>query len=205
VDSTAHHCSTTPRRRLHRHRSRSSCSKARPLGPRMAGQGRAQGQVGTLPRPGTTGAAAPWLVPVAGRAGPLAAKLREWAAVEVAPGRLIPWQPVHRRHRSPVPGRTEPRPPRLPPRCHPRARAPPPTQTKHASSHPPRSKDGPPDMANIVRPKCLNDGKIDSSGRLFRGILPSSLSDLSDNPLISLKPCILPSTKRPCNINGLEF
>jgi hypothetical protein len=33
------------------------------------------------------GAAAPWLVPVAGLAGPLAARLREWAA----PGRLMPW------------------------------------------------------------------------------------------------------------------
>jgi competence protein ComEC len=60
----------------------------------MAGQGRAQGQVGTWPRPGIAGAAAPWLVPVTGLAGPLAAKLREWAAVEVAPGRLMPWLPV---------------------------------------------------------------------------------------------------------------
>jgi competence protein ComEC len=59
----------------------------------MAGQGRAQGQVGTWPRPGIAGAAEPWLVP-AGLAGPLAAKLREWAAVEVAPGRLMPWLPV---------------------------------------------------------------------------------------------------------------
>ena len=47
----------------------------------MAGQGRAQGQVGTWPRPGMAGAAAPWLVP-AGLAGPLAEKLREWAAVK---------------------------------------------------------------------------------------------------------------------------
>jgi competence protein ComEC len=60
----------------------------------MAGQGRAQGQVGTWPRPGIAGAAAPWLVPVAGLAGPLAAKLREWAALEAAPGRLMPWLPV---------------------------------------------------------------------------------------------------------------
>jgi competence protein ComEC len=60
----------------------------------VAGQSRAQGQVGTWPRPGIAGAAAPWRVPVAGLAGPLAAKLREWAAVEVAPGRLMPWLPV---------------------------------------------------------------------------------------------------------------
>src|SRR5271168_2939131 len=60
----------------------------------MAGPGRAQGQVGTWPRPGLAGAAAPWLVPVAGLAGPLAEKLRDWAAVEVAPGRLMPWLPV---------------------------------------------------------------------------------------------------------------
>ena len=59
----------------------------------MAGQGRAQGQVGTWPRPGTAGAA-PWLVPLAGLAGPLAARLREWAAAEAAPGRLMPWLPV---------------------------------------------------------------------------------------------------------------
>jgi hypothetical protein len=59
----------------------------------MAGQGRAQGQVGTWPRPGISGAAAPWLVPGAGLAGPLVAKLREWAALEVAPGRLMPCQP----------------------------------------------------------------------------------------------------------------
>jgi competence protein ComEC len=60
----------------------------------MAGQGRTQGQVGTWPRPGMAGAAAPWLVPVAGLAGPLAARLREWAAAEAAPGRLMPWLPV---------------------------------------------------------------------------------------------------------------
>ena len=59
----------------------------------MAGQGRAQGQVGTWPQPGTAGAA-PWLVPLAGLAGPLAAKLREWAAMEVTPGRLMPWLPI---------------------------------------------------------------------------------------------------------------
>jgi hypothetical protein len=57
----------------------------------VAGQSRAQGRVGTWPRPGTAGAAAPWLVLVGGLAGPLAAKLREWAVVEVAPGRLMPW------------------------------------------------------------------------------------------------------------------
>jgi competence protein ComEC len=59
----------------------------------MAGQGRAQGQVGTWPRPGWAGAA-PWLVPLPGLAGPLAAQLRAWAAVEVAPGRLMPWLPI---------------------------------------------------------------------------------------------------------------
>jgi competence protein ComEC len=61
----------------------------------MAGQGRAQGQVGTWPRPGIAGAA-PWRVAGAGLAGPLAAKLREWAAAEAAPGRLMPWLPVCR-------------------------------------------------------------------------------------------------------------
>jgi competence protein ComEC len=55
--------------------------------------GRAQGQVGTWPRPGAAGAA-PWLVPLPELAGPFAAKLREWAAMEVAPGRLMPWLPV---------------------------------------------------------------------------------------------------------------
>src|SRR5258707_14889601 len=59
----------------------------------MAGQARAQGRVGTWRRPGTAGAT-PWLIPLAGLAGPLAAKLREWAAMEVAPGRLMPWLPV---------------------------------------------------------------------------------------------------------------
>src|SRR5580704_17175530 len=44
--------------------------------------------------PGATGVAAPWLRPLPGLAGPLAARLREWAAVEVAPGRLMPWLPV---------------------------------------------------------------------------------------------------------------
>jgi competence protein ComEC len=60
----------------------------------MAGQGRAQGQVGTWPRPGTAGAAAPWPIPLSGLVGPLAARLREWAAAEAAPGRLMPWLPV---------------------------------------------------------------------------------------------------------------
>jgi competence protein ComEC len=59
----------------------------------MAGQGRAQGQVGTWPRPGWAGAA-PWPVAFPGLAGPLAAQLRAWAAMEVAPGRLMPWLPV---------------------------------------------------------------------------------------------------------------
>jgi len=56
----------------------------------MAGQGRAQGRVGTWPLPGTAGAA-PWLVPVAGLDGRLAATLRAWMALELAPGRLMPW------------------------------------------------------------------------------------------------------------------
>jgi competence protein ComEC len=56
----------------------------------MAGQGKAQ--VGTWP--GSAGIAAPWLRPVPGVAGPMAARLREWAVVEVAPGRLMPWLPV---------------------------------------------------------------------------------------------------------------
>jgi competence protein ComEC len=51
-----------------------------------------EAQVGTWP--GTTGIAAPWLRPVPDIAGPLAARLREWAAAEVAPGRLMPWLPV---------------------------------------------------------------------------------------------------------------
>jgi competence protein ComEC len=50
-------------------------------------------QVGTWPWPGTTGVAAPWLRPLPGF-GPIAARLREWAAAEVAPGRLMPWLPV---------------------------------------------------------------------------------------------------------------
>jgi competence protein ComEC len=57
----------------------------------MAGQGRAQGRVGTWPRPGM---AAPWPMPLAGFAGPLAARLGQWAALELAPGRLMPWLPV---------------------------------------------------------------------------------------------------------------
>src|SRR5499427_10238870 len=58
----------------------------------MAGQRRAQGRVGAWP--GTAGIAAPWLRPLPGFAGPMAARLREWAAAEVAPGRLAPWLPV---------------------------------------------------------------------------------------------------------------
>jgi competence protein ComEC len=53
---------------------------------------KAQGRVGTWP--GATGIAAPWLRPLPGLAGPMAARLREWAAAEVAPGRLMPWLPV---------------------------------------------------------------------------------------------------------------
>jgi hypothetical protein len=57
----------------------------------MTGQHKAQGKAGTWP--GTTGIAAPWLRPFPGLAGPLAVRLREWAAAEVAPGRLMPWLP----------------------------------------------------------------------------------------------------------------
>jgi competence protein ComEC len=40
------------------------------------------------------GIPAPWLTPLPALAGPLAARLRRWAAAEVAPGRLMPWLPV---------------------------------------------------------------------------------------------------------------
>ena len=53
---------------------------------------KAQGRVGTWP--GAAGIAVPWLWPLPGLAGPMAARLREWAAAEVAPGRLMPWLPV---------------------------------------------------------------------------------------------------------------
>ncbi len=65
----------------------------------MAGQGRAQGQVGGQVGgwvgtwPGMAGAA-PWRLPHAGLAGPLAEQLSTWAAAEIAPGRLMPWLPV---------------------------------------------------------------------------------------------------------------
>jgi hypothetical protein len=58
----------------------------------MAGRHEAQGRVGAWP--GTAGIAAPWLRPLPGLAGPMAARLREWAAAEVAPGRLMPWLPI---------------------------------------------------------------------------------------------------------------
>jgi competence protein ComEC len=58
----------------------------------MAGRHKTQGRVGTWPGP--TGIAAPWRQPFAGLAGPMAARLREWAAAEVAPGRLMPWLPI---------------------------------------------------------------------------------------------------------------
>jgi competence protein ComEC len=58
----------------------------------MAGRHKAQGRVGTWP--GTAGIAVPWLRPLPGLAGSMAARLREWAAAEVAPGRLMPWLPV---------------------------------------------------------------------------------------------------------------
>ena len=57
-------------------------------------QGRQGPRAGTWPWPGTSGAAAPWLRPLPGLAGPIAARLRAWAAAEVAPGRLMPWLPV---------------------------------------------------------------------------------------------------------------
>jgi competence protein ComEC len=58
----------------------------------MAGRHEAQGRVGTWPE--TVGIAAPWLRPLRGIAGPMAVRLREWAAAEAAPGRLMPWLPV---------------------------------------------------------------------------------------------------------------
>src|ERR1700730_7174139 len=58
----------------------------------MAERRKAQGRVGTWP--GTAGIAAPGLRLLPGLAGPMAARLREWAAAEVAPGRLMPWLPV---------------------------------------------------------------------------------------------------------------
>ena len=60
----------------------------------MAQRQKAQGQVGTWPWPGTPGIAAPWPRPLSELAGPIAQRLREWAALEVAPGRLMPWLPV---------------------------------------------------------------------------------------------------------------
>jgi len=72
----------------------------------MVERHQSQGRVGTWPwpQPGEPGAAdagaAPWLpglwglAGLAGFAGPMAARLREWAAAEVAPGRLFPWLPV---------------------------------------------------------------------------------------------------------------
>jgi hypothetical protein len=72
----------------------------------MVERHQSQGRVGTWPWPqaggpraADAGAAAPWL-PLPGlpglaglAAGPMAARLREWAAAEVAPGRLFPWLP----------------------------------------------------------------------------------------------------------------
>src|ERR1700681_1485734 len=64
----------------------------------MAEHGQAQGHTQHEARagtwPGPAGIAAPWLRPLPPFAGPLAARLREWAAAEVAPGRLMPWLPV---------------------------------------------------------------------------------------------------------------
>ncbi len=58
----------------------------------MAEPGSAQGKVGTWPAPARI--PAPWLRPFPAVAGPMAARLRQWAAAEVAPGRLMPWVPV---------------------------------------------------------------------------------------------------------------
>jgi competence protein ComEC len=64
----------------------------------MADQHKPGGRAGTWPWPGGSGVAAPWPRPWPhlwpSLAGPLAARLREWAAAEVAPGRLMPWLPV---------------------------------------------------------------------------------------------------------------
>jgi competence protein ComEC len=65
-------------------------------------QGRTgQSVAGTLPGgtsagtwPGSAGIPAPWLTPWPAIAGPLAARLRQWAVLESAPGRLMPWVPV---------------------------------------------------------------------------------------------------------------
>jgi hypothetical protein len=59
----------------------------------MAQQQQARGRIGTWPQPGTAGVAAPWLNPLPDLADLLGARLREWAAAEVAPGRLMPWLP----------------------------------------------------------------------------------------------------------------
>ncbi len=58
----------------------------------MADQHKAQGRAGTWP--GTAGVAVPWHVPLPRFAGPIAAQISRWAAVDVAPGRLMPWLPV---------------------------------------------------------------------------------------------------------------
>jgi competence protein ComEC len=72
----------------------------------MAQSHKARGRVGTWPwptwpwpQPGGAGAAgvagglaAPW--PLPDLAGFLAGRIRQWAAAEVAPGRLMPWLPV---------------------------------------------------------------------------------------------------------------
>jgi competence protein ComEC len=61
----------------------------------MVEPGGARGRVGTWPLPGISGAAAaPWPWSGTGFAAPLAAKIRQWAAAEVMPGRLMPWLPV---------------------------------------------------------------------------------------------------------------
>jgi competence protein ComEC len=67
----------------------------------MVERHQSQGRIGTSPwpQPGAAGEV-PWLpglpglAGLTGLAGPMAARLREWAAAEVAPGRLFPWLPV---------------------------------------------------------------------------------------------------------------
>jgi competence protein ComEC len=58
----------------------------------MADQNKAQGRAGTWP--GASGVAVPWHVPLPRFAGPIVAQISQWAAAEVAPGRLMPWLPV---------------------------------------------------------------------------------------------------------------
>ena len=62
----------------------------------MAGPQGAWGRAGTWPQPGpgAAGAVAQWLGPLPAFAGPMSARLRQWAETEVVPGRLMPWLPI---------------------------------------------------------------------------------------------------------------